>query len=47
MFDRLAMSSKSLKVFGTGRGRGRGGRGRGGSRGGFNRSNGPPIQASA
>uniref|UniRef100_A0A1J3EVW7 Ribonuclease P protein subunit p25-like protein n=1 Tax=Noccaea caerulescens TaxID=107243 RepID=A0A1J3EVW7_NOCCA len=32
---------------GRGRGRGRGGRGRGGGRGGFNRSNGPPIQAAA
>ncbi|ESQ34774.1 hypothetical protein EUTSA_v10008163mg [Eutrema salsugineum] len=30
---------------GRGRGRGRGGRGRGGGRGGYNRSNGPQIQA--
>ncbi|KAJ4889546.1 serine/threonine-protein phosphatase 1 regulatory subunit 10-like [Raphanus sativus] len=32
---------------GRGGGRGRGGRGRGGGRGGFNKSNGPPIQAAA
>jgi len=41
------MSCKCLKIVGTGRGRGRGGRGRGGGRGGFNRSNGAPIQAAA
>lgn len=45
--EQLAMSSKSLKIGGTGRGRGRGGRGRGGGHGGLNRSNGAPIQAAA